>query len=49
VQVTDLPAPYPGLQNNVVNLVQVKVWETISPLVPIFGGVTIEAEAVAPQ
>ncbi len=49
VTATDLPAPYPGLQNNVVNLVQVKVWQTISPLVPVFGGVTIEAKAVAPQ
>ncbi len=49
VQVVDMPAPGPGLENRVVSLVQVRVWETVIPFVPIFGNVTIQAEATAPQ
>ena len=50
VQVTDLVAGSdPKMENNVINLVKVKVWQTIDPFVPLLNGITIEAEAVAPQ
>jgi len=49
VRVSDLSAPGVGLENSVVSLVKVQVWETITPFVPIFGSVTIQAEATAPQ
>ncbi|MHB1501620.1 MAG: TadE/TadG family type IV pilus assembly protein [Candidatus Dormibacteria bacterium] len=49
VQVVDMTAPGPGLENRVVSLVQVRLWETVIPFVPIFGNVTIQAEATAPQ
>jgi Flp pilus assembly protein TadG len=49
VQVSDLSAPGVGLENSVVSLVKVQVWETITPFVPIFGSFTIQAEATAPQ
>ncbi|MHB1575937.1 MAG: TadE/TadG family type IV pilus assembly protein [Candidatus Dormibacteria bacterium] len=49
VSVVDMKAGVAPLENRVVSLVQVRVWETIMPFVPIFGNVTIQAEATAPQ
>ncbi len=49
VKVVDMTAPGPGLENDVVSLVKVQVWETVTPYVPIFGSITIQAEATAPQ